>query len=173
MQIKAQKGNTLIELLFTILVVGILFAFAAPTFQKLLDKQRQSSLINQLHAAIHFGRSHAISVGISTSLCAGVNRCGQSNAWTSQLLIFHDINQNGQIDSNEILLSQFYLLNGYTWHWSSFRNQPYISFKTDGTTHSSNGTFTLCRGDQALSSIVVSITGRARLQAPTPSSRCG
>lgn len=170
---KTQTGYTFIELLFTILLLGLLLTFANTGFQQLLDRQRQSSLANQLYAALNLGRSHAISIGQPTSLCAGMDNCGNSNKWSNQLLIFHDTNQNGQVDAGERLLSQSELADGYAWHWSSFRNRPHITFKPDGTTHGANGTFTLCRRDQAIRSIVISITGRVRMQALSQGSRCG
>lgn len=172
MPAKTQTGYTLIELLFTILLLGLLLTFANTGFQQLVDRHRQSSLANQLYSALNLGRSHAISVGQHTSLCAGMNSCENSNRWSNQLLIFHDTNQNGQLDAGERLLRQSELSNGDAWHWSSFRNRPHITFKPDGTTHGANGTFTLCRGEQAIRNIVISITGRVRMQAPSQGSRC-
>ncbi|MCQ4322062.1 GspH/FimT family pseudopilin [Stutzerimonas stutzeri] len=166
------QGFTLIELLITLTLFGIVLAIAVPGFTRALESTHQRTLVNQLLADLNFARSRAITTRQMVSLCAGDARCDDLARWREQIIIFDDTNANGVLDGDESPVRISSLAARHEWNWGNFRNQRYMSFKPDGTTHSLNGTFTLCRENQALETIVINITGRTRLGSPTDNKHC-
>lgn len=158
------KGHTLVELLFCLLIIGILLGLAMPSFISTVERSRETEAVNQLLGALHYARSTAVFGRRLTTLCSGTEQCEPSNRWQRNLLAFTDVNRNGQIDEGETLIRQEYIPEGYTWYWSSFRRQNHIQFESDGTTLALNGTFTLCDKEFAVHQVIVNLSGRARHQ---------
>ena len=71
------RGFTLIELMVSIFVLGILTAMAVPSFVSLMNRNRLSSQSNELLAAIQYARIEAIRTN------AKVTFCGASTATVS------------------------------------------------------------------------------------------
>lgn len=169
---KTSHGHTLLELLICLAVFIYLASIGIPHLSHLHQQMAQRAATNNMLGALHYARSQAVSSRTKTSLCNGDLRCSSSTSWQSGLLVFSDPNGNGQLDSGEVLLQKLVIPEDYTWRWSSFRSQTRISFANDGTTLALNGTFTLCHKATPTRQIVVSITGRPRVQSPTSQARC-
>jgi len=166
------QGFTLVELLITLSILAIVLTMAIPAFSEATDSVRRRTQVNQLLADLNFARNRAITSRRTVSLCAGKTSCDGIARWKDQVVIFDDLDGNGRLDGNELPLRVSTLAGTYEWNWGNFRNQRHMSFKPDGTTHSLNGTFTLCRENQALHKIVINATGRMRLESPTDNKRC-
>lgn len=166
------QGFTLIELLVTLTVLAIMLAIAVPSFRESLESTRQRTQVNQLLADLNFARSRAITMGRPVSLCAGTTACGGVATWSGHVLIFDDLEANGSIDQHDMMLRTTEVTAGHSWLWRNFRQQRHMTFKPDGTTHSLNGTFVLCRRGEPLRKIVINITGRPRLDAPKSDDLC-
>ncbi len=54
------KGFTLIELMITVVVIGVIAALALPSFKSILDGRRLVGASDTLHAALLYARSEAI-----------------------------------------------------------------------------------------------------------------
>ncbi len=166
------QGFSLIELLMTLTVLAVVLAIATPSFTSAIESVRQRTQINQLVADLNFARSRAITSRRPVSMCAGQETCNGSLSWTGLVLIFEDLNGNGKLDAEDTLLRISIIDPGHQWTWRNFRKQRHMTFKPDGTTHSLNGTFILCRQRVALKTIAINVTGRVRLGAPTPENIC-
>ena len=166
-----QKAVGLVELLATLMVLAILMAVAIPSFSSHMQRTQQTTHVNELLTALHFSRAEAVARRTTVSLCEGIDDCG-TRRWENQLIIFADHNHNGRIDEGEPILRTVRIAPAYSWHWSNFRSRSHISFKSNGMTHSLNGTFTLCRETTAVRSIVVNVAGRARLDTPNDNTNC-
>ncbi len=166
------QGFTLVELLVTLTVLAVVLAIAIPTFNSSLESVRQRTLVNQLLADLNFARSRAITTRRPVSLCAGAASCDDQAMWSGQVLIFDDLDANGMIDETDVTLRTTAVTPSHSWKWRNFRQQRHMTFKPDGTTHSLNGTFILCRHETPLRKIVINITGRARLDAPKADDLC-
>ena len=78
MHSQSDSGFTLIEMLVTISIMGILLAIALPSYQSVTTGIRMDSEINGLIADINFARSEAIKVGQNVNICpaTGSNTAG-------------------------------------------------------------------------------------------------
>lgn len=59
-QARTQRGLTLIELMTTIAVLGVLMAIAAPSFNPMMDRYRVRQATEELQASFYYARSEAI-----------------------------------------------------------------------------------------------------------------
>ncbi len=66
-------GFTLIELIITVAVMAILMTLAAPSFQRILAKNRVEGLASELSAALNLARSEAIKRGATVTVCKSSN----------------------------------------------------------------------------------------------------
>lgn len=170
---KRMHGQTLVELMVCLLIGGIMLTLALPAFTSTLQRNQRTQAVNQLLGALHFARSSAVTGRTTMALCSGSANCDSEKIWRSQLLVFDDRNDNGQLDVDEQLQRQITLRDGYSWRWSNFRSRPYLQFEADGTTRALNGTFTLCHDDIPARQIVINLTGRVRTQAAPVDASCG
>lgn len=166
------QGFTLIELLMTLTVLAVVLAVAIPSFTSAVNSARKRTEVNQLLADLNFARTTAITRRQMVSMCAGTAACDRGARWRGQILTFVDTNANGALDAGEQPLRISSVATNLEWNWGNFRSRQYMSFKPDGTTHSLNGTFTLCRKNQALQTIVINITGRMKHGSPQNNGNC-
>ena len=167
-----QRAYSLLELLTTLSLLALLLGLVSPSLAALLQQNRQTDSINQMHANLNFAREKAISSSSVISLCAGSSTCNDTQIWEGNILIFQDSNRNGQLDQGDTLLRVATMDARHRWIWTNFRQKKHMAFKSNGTTDSLNGTFTLCESTQAAHSIVINITGRAKLEIPANSDKC-
>lgn len=167
-----QRAYSLLELLTTISLVALLAGLFTPSLAALLQQNRQTDSVNQMHAYLNYAREKAISSRSVISLCAGNDMCNGTQIWQGNMLAFQDSNRNGKLDQGESLLKVAAIDAQHRWIWTNFRQQKHMAYKSNGTTDSLNGTFTLCESEQAIKNIVINITGRAKLETPTSSEKC-
>lgn len=103
---KAQSGFTLLELLTTIAVLGILLAVGVPTFANIIRNNRIAAATNELVTALTFARSEAMKRGDVVSTCPSVDQsdCAGSNDWSMGWIVFVDQNIDGARDEDEPVL---------------------------------------------------------------------
>jgi len=166
------KAFTLVELLISIAILGVLLGIAVPGFGSLVDRNQQTTATHELLTTLNHARGLAITRRELISLCAGTDTCSPSATWEQSMLVFSDPNQNGQLDAGEQLHRVVTLPDRYRWHWNNFRSKTFMSFKANGTTDSLNGTYTLCSGNEAIQRLVINITGRLRTESPENHNAC-
>lgn len=167
-----QQAFSLIEALVTLALLSTLASIAIPSLSSTIQGSRQTTQTNQLIGALNYARSKAITNRGMVSLCAGNASCSNSTRWQQQILIFSDANRDGLLNPEDTLLVVVSLAENYSWNWSNFRNQNHMSYKPDGTTHSLNGTFTLCLQGQPTRAVAINTSGRARLATPSTINAC-
>lgn len=161
-----QHAFSFIEMLITLIILSILLSIAFPSLSSAIQSTQQTTHANQMIGALNYARTKAITSKRMVSLCAGGASCNRERRWKQQIIIFIDLNQDGQLNHEDVLLNVISISDKYSWHWGNFRNKPYMSYKPDGTTHSLNGTFTLCQLDLAARAVAINTAGRARLATP-------
>lgn len=103
----AVHGFTLMELIITLTIASILAVVAVPSFQSFVLENRLTTQTNDLVADLAFARSEAIKRGRNVTVCvrdAGANTCDTTApAWHSNRLVWVDENNDGTINTAEIL----------------------------------------------------------------------
>lgn len=93
----ANNGFTLIELMITLVVVIILVAIAAPSFNSMIRDSRAATQANNLLSSLQVARSEAINRGVRVSM----RRLSNSNSvWEDGWRIFTDWDGDGVFDGD-------------------------------------------------------------------------
>lgn len=104
---KKNHGFTLIELIVTMAVFGIVVAIAAPNMSSFLDSNRRAAQVNTFVSALNLARSEAVKRNTDITICtrndAGT-ACDNTKAWDNGWLIFLDNNTLGTVDAGDTIL---------------------------------------------------------------------
>jgi type IV fimbrial biogenesis protein FimT len=101
---QSQRGMTLLEMLVALAVVAIVLTVVAPSVQTIISKNRTTSEINELSAAIQFARFNAIDQSSRAVVCPAPDFAACSANWNQAKIVFIDNNGNGARDDSEALL---------------------------------------------------------------------
>jgi type IV fimbrial biogenesis protein FimT len=169
---RAGAGFTLIEVMVSIAVLGVLISVAAPSILKMIQDNRIRSQASDLMASLAIARSEAAKQGVRVTVCTSTNYTSCSgagaSAWNSGYILFTDVNANGTVDSGDTILRVGDPLSGGNTLVSSGFTAPAaadtIQFRPSGTTNlpAAGGSFKLCdsRSGNFGRSIAISVTGR-------------
>ena len=142
------RGATLIELLVSLAVAGILLSWAGAEATHLVTEHRASAAVNQILGAVRFARHAAVTYRSPVTVCpAGRAGCGRRDHWHDGVLVFLDRNADGRLDEGEGILRRLPRLDARERiYWRSFRNRSYPSLRPSGLTDWQNGSFLFCPG---------------------------
>lgn len=198
-RVLAQSGFSLIELMVSLAVFGIIVSLALPSLGDFLQRVQIERYAMQLRAGVHFAKQEAARTGQRTTLCrrvAGQNLCSTDPAggWHDGWLVFHDVapifsnapatDGNNQYDAaaNESLLKVADAASAFT-AVSAGPNaaalQPYVAFSGQGTTLlQQDYCIKLCALAACASSpnnryLIVTTSGHARLETETTIGNAG
>jgi type IV fimbrial biogenesis protein FimT len=164
---KASRGFTLVELMVSLTLLGILAALALPSFSEAFLSNRLASFSNSFIASAQLARSEAIKRNASIKLCRSSNgtSCATTGGWQQGWIIFSDNGasanaDNGTVDSDETrIFYQQTLATDYSFTGNSYS----FAFQPTGLVASAVN-LTVCRlspspGSQERT-LAVSTTGR-------------
>lgn len=99
-----QGGFTLLELLVTVAVAGVLLGLAIPAFTQVAMRNQLAVTSNQILLAAGTARQLAVSGNRAVAFCAGRAEVGCHGDWSLQeWLVFEDQDRDGVFDSGERL----------------------------------------------------------------------
>jgi type IV fimbrial biogenesis protein FimT len=163
-------GFTLWELVWTIAIAGITLGLAVPSFEAFLLDSRRTADINAFVIAVQLARSEAAKRGRPIVLCQSPDliRCGNDELdYGSGWIVFanDDEMRPPQRAAQEPILYAHApeLVGSISANRELFEFRPYLK-------RSVNGTATFCdrRGASAARAVIVSYTGRPRVDSKGP-----
>jgi prepilin-type N-terminal cleavage/methylation domain-containing protein len=101
-------GFTLIELMFTIIVLAVLLGVGLPNFRDFIRNARLSSAANDLIAAVNLARSESIKRRVPVSVCSrteGGETCDGGN-FSTGWIVFADTDGDGEVDDGDEVLKE-------------------------------------------------------------------
>ncbi|MEW5789725.1 MAG: GspH/FimT family pseudopilin [Pseudomonadota bacterium] len=160
----AVGGFTLVELLVTITIVGILATIAVPNFWVMVQNTRISTMSTDLTLALQYAKSEAVKRNVRVYLCANNDAdtdcpgagAGWSNGWRVQ---------TGNCEDDAVGATAL-----RKWDPSSGVNVCYGAGQTDitflgtGFTSGDMGTYAICdnRGPTSAKGVILTLQGRTR-----------
>lgn len=172
----ANNGFTLIELMITLVVVIILAAIAAPSFNAMIRENRLTTQANNLLGTLQLAKSEAIRRGVQVTMIPESNTPG---VWHQGWRVFTDWNRNetfnGDANATDCSVEgqDCYLLFqesiGNNLSINSGEYDDWIAFSPSGEVLVKGGglpigNFTICTPDTNGRRIVINNAGRMRVQ---------
>lgn len=172
--VSRSAGMTLLELLVTISVAATVLTVAIPSYETLIQQTRFATFSNNYLLHLNLARSEAAKRNGRVVICksADASTCTTAGNWKQGWIVFHDPNNNAQIDLGEEVLRVNEPLPS---NWAFLGNTPvvsYVSYSSTGIARTTSGAFqagtlTLCQVSQdggEARTVVISATGRPRVQ---------
>jgi type IV fimbrial biogenesis protein FimT len=180
------QGFTLIELVMTMAIAGILIGIAIPSFKSTIKSSRLTSYANDLVGALNLARSEAVRRGIQVT----VSNNGAPTHWESGWTVFVDFSSDEIYDPPDNLCTtsaigaptedcmlRVYpaLASGYTLTTGNSSYQKAAAYFPSGLSYVAVGdTFRLCNASDMTTSrsIVIDGVGRAHVSPPGSTVSC-
>jgi len=163
------SGFTLLELVASVSVVGILAGIAIPAVRDAAEATRSGAATGALLASWMASVSHAANTGAEVVLCPGdAGGCRATTDWSHGWIAFADLDGDRTRSAGETLLREAPALGGEV-HLRSTVGRTRVVFQPNGGNAGSNVTWTLCdgRGPDAAITLVLANDGRLRKGAPS------
>ncbi len=165
-------GVTLVEVLVVLALVFTMQAIAAPAMGRLTDSFRLTTSTNTLLSGLQLARNEAIKRNSRVVVCRSSTglHCSTSGGWQDGWIVFHDTNNNANLDPGEELLLREQGSSSQVLLTGNSTVATYVSYTGMGMArHTSGafqaGTFTVCTPSQLpveARQLVLSNTGRVR-----------
>lgn len=110
------KGFTLIELIITLTIAGILSVIAIPALQQFVASTKLTTATNDLIADLAMSRGEAIRRSKPVIVCASTDgtSCTASTSFVSGWIIFEDTDTGGTWTTGDVLMRHHEALTGIT-----------------------------------------------------------
>ncbi len=95
-----QFGFTLMELMVTLSIAGIMLSIAIPSFTSTIRSSRITTQVNEFVTSINFIRSEAVKRGMRVSMCKSSDgaTCVTSGNWAQGWIVFTNQNEDADYD---------------------------------------------------------------------------
>jgi type IV fimbrial biogenesis protein FimT len=178
----SNRGFSLIELLVTITIIGIMLGIALPNLSEMIRSNAVAAQSNHFSTTINLARSEAVKRNLNVFICVrDGSACTTTGEWEDGWIVFADNNTNNTLDSGE----EISLVDGLTTNYTlraSDTSLIWLAFQSDGRAQSnasvfSGLSFTLCPPESAADPtdariITMNSVGRTSLAKGTVSDTC-
>jgi type IV fimbrial biogenesis protein FimT len=169
-----RRGFTLVELLVTMAVGGILLAIAIPGYAFLVNTSKLAAVTNELVFALQLARSEALKRGQRVTVCKSANplnpvpACIGTGQWQQGWVAFIDSGVRGVIDSGDMVIHVY--SGSPSVVITAINFSKFVSYSPTGWSMGSSGlpndTMNICLDEQARK-VIVNNLGRIRLESAT------
>lgn len=143
-----EQGHTLLETLFVVTIIGIIFLAAIPNIRKLLVSTDQTIALDRLKNAIELAKSEAYRKNTTMTLCPSHNQntCSYGDNWEVGFILFENP-KCGTQPSKDAILQVFSKSQYGKIIYDAMGNQ--LNIYADGTT-TNIGNFIYCAKEKGL-----------------------
>lgn len=166
------SGFTLIEVLITVAIVGILLLVAAPGFSNLISNNRMISEVYALRATLSHARSEALARRAPVVVCPTSDglACADSQNWSLGYMTFVDTDDDNvasSVDPNEEIIQREVRQNPVDVRFDNSNKR--VRFGGQGAALNFEGTFTFCdnRGEEDARGLILNPVGSLRAALDT------
>ncbi|GAB3343405.1 GspH/FimT family pseudopilin [Marilutibacter aestuarii] len=134
------RGFTLVELMITVVVMGVLLAIGVPSFRYVQNSARISAPANELVASVQLARAEAIRRNGRMALCSSSDgaTCAAGGAWNGWI-VFADADRNGAVTAGEEILRRHVVEAPVVVEASPALADGVLTFRSDGFARDSAG----------------------------------
>jgi type IV fimbrial biogenesis protein FimT len=131
---RTQQGFSLVELVISMSIVGILVAAGVPSYKYFTTNNRISGEINALLGDYQFARAEAVREGSTVTVCASTDgaTCSGTATWSTGWLVFSDTGTIGAVDGTDQILRVAPAVKGGDTFVADTANWNAITFNREG-----------------------------------------
>ena len=177
MNFMKQTGFTLIELMVTLVVLGIVLGIAIPNFRSVQQATRLTAQVNDLVSTLGYARVEALKRGARVTVCKSSDgsTCTTGGSWDQGWIVFNDDCPTGTVGvvdasggcTEAALKRHMALPAGYTLKGdTAIANR--VTFTSTGAPLQ-NGMFSVCSSGASKS---VQLSGTGRLSVSDTGASC-
>ncbi len=160
-------GFTLLELVITIAILGIVSSLAAQGWSAAFERSRHLTILDSYHNLFAFARWAAASQRSLVTICplSEQNKC--VDEWQRPVSVFMDTNNDKQPDNGQILKQMQPVKHPFTMR-SRTAGRGYFQFNNKGFAYGSLGSLVLCPanpGTSTMTYMAVNMVGRFRVRS--------
>lgn len=156
------RGFTLLELMMTLTIFGILSAVALPELSRLVRDQRIKTATTDVYAALIYARSEAIKRNLNVAVCASTNgtACADSTNWATGWIVFVDSDADGDPASAADILRKQDAIGGVTLTGVGTN----LSYRRDGRLVAATPNFVVSGTNVTSRCVRIDVSGRPNVQ---------
>lgn len=166
------SGYSLLELLTSLTLLGMLAVIGTPALSIWLDSQRLHSLQIDLLHATNKARYLAMSSQQRVTLCPLSEQGNCRPNWSESISTFIDRNGNRRLDPGEDVVSRLYIHDSISLYWRGMLPKNSIHFSNQGVTFVSNGTMSLCSEKVGAKTGTMTISRQGRVKISSDNAQC-
>jgi len=165
MELRSNRGFSLVELLVVTAIASFLLLVGAPSFARMFARSAVHATTSELMLSLAQARTRAASDGASWSLCPSENgvACTNGIEWGRGWIVFRDPQETGRPAAGDV--ADRVQRDPGSQTIRSTAGRRLLSFRADGTSAGSNVTLLVCEPGHGIGRrVIVSNTGRARVE---------
>ena len=160
-----QRGFTLVELLVTLSIIGMLTFYAIPSLYHFYANNKLWLYTQKFTQTLTLARSEAIKRNSEVLICPieHTKQCASGNNWNKRWMIFVDNNKNRKWEKEEPVLRRTHFDDSPISIRSTRKSR--IIYFSNGKSAGSNASFIFCdgRGADYAKAVILSNSGRFRV----------